>query len=66
MSRAARLLELLVRVQTRPRFTAGELAAVFGITSTGVELAFAEAGLHPVEKFVVLEEAVESTGFIQG
>lgn len=30
MSRAARLLELLVRVQTEPRFTAQELTEKFG------------------------------------
>ena len=30
MSRTARLLELLIRVQTKPRFTAGELAEEFG------------------------------------
>lgn len=32
MSRAARLLELMVRVQTRPRFTAAELAGEFGVS----------------------------------
>ena len=32
MSRTARLLELLVRVQTKPRFTAGELAEEFGVS----------------------------------
>ena len=32
MSRAARLLELLVRVQTKPRFTARELAEEFGVS----------------------------------
>ena len=32
MSRTARLLELLVRVQTRPRFTAQELAEEFGVS----------------------------------
>lgn len=32
MSRAARLLELLVRVQTKPRFTAEELAEEFGVS----------------------------------
>lgn len=32
MSRAARLLELMVRVQARPRFTAAELAAEFGVS----------------------------------
>ena len=32
MSRTARLLELLVRVQTRPRFTAAELAEEFGVS----------------------------------
>ena len=32
MSRAARLLELLVRVQTKPRFTAQELAEEFGVS----------------------------------
>ena len=31
MSRAARLLELLVTVQTRVRFTAGKLAEEFGV-----------------------------------
>ena len=32
MSRTVRLLELLVTVQTRPRFTAGELAEAFGVS----------------------------------
>jgi predicted DNA-binding transcriptional regulator YafY len=32
VSRTARLLELLVRVQTRPRFTAEELAEEFGVS----------------------------------
>lgn len=32
MARVARLLELLVRLQTRPRFTAGELAAEFAVS----------------------------------
>src|SRR5919202_921862 len=32
VSRTARLLELLVTVQTRPRFTAGELAEAFGVS----------------------------------
>ncbi len=32
MSRTARLLELLVRVQTKPRFTAKELAEEFGVS----------------------------------
>ncbi len=32
MSRTARLLELLVRVQTKPRFTAQELAEEFGVS----------------------------------
>lgn len=32
MSRTARLLELLVKVQTKPRFTAGELAEEFGVS----------------------------------
>lgn len=32
VSRSARLLELLIRVQTRPRFTAGELAGEFGVS----------------------------------
>ncbi len=32
MSRTARLLELLVRVQAKPRFTAGELAEEFGVS----------------------------------
>src|SRR3712207_8903738 len=32
VSRTARLLELLVRVQTRPRFTAAELAEEFGVS----------------------------------
>ncbi|MBA2712925.1 MAG: HTH domain-containing protein [Rubrobacteraceae bacterium] len=32
MSRTARLLELLVRVQTKPRFTAAELAEEFGVS----------------------------------
>ena len=32
MSRAARLLELMVRVQARPRFTAAELAEEFGVS----------------------------------
>lgn len=32
MSRTARLLELMVRVQTKPRFTAAELAAEFGVS----------------------------------
>jgi predicted DNA-binding transcriptional regulator YafY len=32
VSRTARLLELLVRVQTKPRFTAGELAEEFGVS----------------------------------
>lgn len=32
MSRAARLVELMVRVQARPRFTAGELAEEFGVS----------------------------------
>jgi predicted DNA-binding transcriptional regulator YafY len=32
LSRTARLLELLVRVQTRPRFTAAELAEEFGVS----------------------------------
>src|SRR5919107_814537 len=32
VSRTARLLELLVRVQTKPRFTAQELAEEFGVS----------------------------------
>jgi predicted DNA-binding transcriptional regulator YafY len=32
VSRSARLVELLVRVQTKPRFTAGELAKEFGVS----------------------------------
>jgi predicted DNA-binding transcriptional regulator YafY len=32
VSRTARLLELLIRVQTRPRFTAAELAEEFGVS----------------------------------
>ena len=32
MSRTARLLELLVKLQTRPRFTAAELATEFGVS----------------------------------
>ena len=32
MSRTARLLELMIRVQTRPRFTAAELAEEFGVS----------------------------------
>lgn len=32
MSRTARLLELLIRVRTRPRFTAAELAEEFGVS----------------------------------
>ncbi|MGH3089616.1 MAG: helix-turn-helix transcriptional regulator [Rubrobacteraceae bacterium] len=32
MSRTARLLELLIRVQTKPRFTAKELAGEFGVS----------------------------------
>lgn len=32
MSRAARLLELMVRVQAKPRFTAAELAEEFGVS----------------------------------
>ena len=32
MSRSARLLELLIRVQTKPRFTAAELAEEFGVS----------------------------------
>ena len=32
MSRTARLLELLVRVQTKPRFTAQEVAEEFGVS----------------------------------
>lgn len=32
MSRTARLLELLIRVQTKPRFTAQELAEEFGVS----------------------------------
>ena len=32
MSRAARLVELMVRVQARPRFTAAELAEEFGVS----------------------------------
>lgn len=32
MSRTARLLELLIRLRTAPRFTAGELAAEFGVS----------------------------------
>ena len=32
MSRAARLVELMVRVQARPRFTAAELAREFGVS----------------------------------
>ena len=32
VSRTARLLELLVRVQTKPRFTAQELADEFGVS----------------------------------
>ena len=32
VSRTARLVELLVRVQTRPRFTAQELAEEFGVS----------------------------------
>jgi predicted DNA-binding transcriptional regulator YafY len=32
LSRTARLLELLVRVQTKPRFTAAELAGEFGVS----------------------------------
>ena len=32
VSRTARLLELLVRVQTKPRFTAKELAEEFGVS----------------------------------
>jgi predicted DNA-binding transcriptional regulator YafY len=32
VSRSARLLELLVRVQTKPRFTAQELAEEFGVS----------------------------------
>lgn len=32
VSRTARLLELLIRVQTRPRFTAAELAEQFGVS----------------------------------
>src|SRR5215204_5843280 len=31
-SRTARLLELLIRVQTKPRFTAAELAEEFGVS----------------------------------
>ncbi len=37
MSRAARLLELMVRVQTRPRFTAAELAAEFGVSRRTIQ-----------------------------
>jgi predicted DNA-binding transcriptional regulator YafY len=32
MSRTARLVELLVQVQTKPRFTAAELAEEFGVS----------------------------------
>jgi predicted DNA-binding transcriptional regulator YafY len=32
LSRSARLLELLIRVQTKPRFTAAELAEEFGVS----------------------------------
>jgi predicted DNA-binding transcriptional regulator YafY len=32
MSRSARLLELLIRVQTKPRFTAQEPAEEFGVS----------------------------------
>jgi predicted DNA-binding transcriptional regulator YafY len=32
LSRTARLLELLIRVQTKPRFTAAELAEEFGVS----------------------------------
>jgi predicted DNA-binding transcriptional regulator YafY len=32
MSRTARLLELMIRLQTRPRFTAAELAGEFGVS----------------------------------
>jgi predicted DNA-binding transcriptional regulator YafY len=32
VSRTARLLELLVKVQTKPRFTAQELAEEFGVS----------------------------------
>ena len=32
MSRTARLLELLIRVQTKARFTAAELAEEFGVS----------------------------------
>jgi predicted DNA-binding transcriptional regulator YafY len=32
VSRTARLLELLVRVQTKPRFTAADLAEEFGVS----------------------------------
>ena len=32
MSRTARLLELLIRVQTKTRFTAQELAEEFGVS----------------------------------
>ena len=32
MSRTARLLELLIRVQTKPRFTSWELAEEFGVS----------------------------------
>jgi predicted DNA-binding transcriptional regulator YafY len=32
VSRSARLLELLIRVQTKPRFTAAELVEEFGVS----------------------------------
>ncbi|HEU5200667.1 MAG TPA: HTH domain-containing protein, partial [Ktedonobacterales bacterium] len=32
MSRTARLLELLIKVQAKPRFTVGEMAEVFGVS----------------------------------
>jgi len=32
LSRTARLLELLIRVQTKPRFTAAGLAEEFGVS----------------------------------
>ena len=32
LSRTARLLELLIRVQTKPHFTAAELAEEFGVS----------------------------------
>ena len=37
LSRAARLLELMVRVQTRPRFTAAELAGEFGVSRRTIQ-----------------------------